>query len=1112
MKASALPTLLIALSRSPSTEESDAALLNCFTNTGDQSAFSQLVQRYARLVWRVARTRCRTEATAEDVIQATFVVLAKKAASIRSAGALAGWLHRTAHRLAVKAAKTETRPKPEPVQPKQTNPLDELSARELLATVDDELAKLTDAERSVLILCGVDGEPLDDVATRLGCSATVVKGRLQRARAKLRSRLEARGLTLPAVLVGLFAAPSLPTIQAAVYAATTSTYSLAISTLIAEGLTMKATMLKATLTLALCGMIAIVGGGSGSPNPSPNATAAPLPKEKDEALIWMPDGKMTEMIGYLSTGDEKKRIKLPKDERFEGLTPAGQIVTVGKKSKTIHLRPLVENAEATDTGIPFTDGDGYIWSADSKQVLRIRIVANDSSVNGSTEFSHTLIVLSTGKKTELKLPKHHRVTQWSPDGTWWLVIESDGEFKRLYRYPVNGNKPTKLSDDYRFALSARLSPNGESIAAFAAGKWNAGTEATVEVISSKGGSGTILHKSGTVLASNGSWSPDGKQLVYLTIEEPTEGTERWKWTKKLTVSNADGTNAKVVKTWEKTDRNDDDFARLLGCAWLTPNAKPAVREKINAPLPKALKKQDSAWGEEVEGLQAELRMPSGTTVEPGQTAEMQVVVRNNSKKTITLEYTDQVLGVYVAGESVDGKVELGFGMNINGNFPQLRDRPLGPGDELVRWKLLVRHTPKDESDVLKSQIDLPAGKYLFRMEKVRSGDIKLNHSGNPLDQLGTGSLEVNLLEPTRRNISAPLPKPKFEWKEGMGIEFKSSPYGDRITSLAHSPDGKFIAVAVGEQVHLLDATTQKPVNEHALTAKAPGTITSVAFSPKGDKLAMTAKDFVFLYSELGKSPSVSSNSSWMNEGFDPHQIAFSTDKDDNFCLAATNGEETAIRIEKGNTSTDWMIAGGVKTKHKPMPFVIVPRTAMLLRLSLDKDAKDPKPELQLCDVVDGTKSKWLKGHKARPTAAVVSADGKRIVSADEGGTLIVWEGEKAEFKEKARVQINGAVQLTLAPDGKTLAVMQKLALSKLGAFGGTATWFELFVFDATDLPKEPKPIWIMEPRLDGDATGHVSLAFSPDGKKLLAAFADPYINDKEAKSMGIKVWERTEQK
>lgn len=138
---------------------------------------------------------------------------------------------------------------------------------------------------------------------------------------------------------------------------------------------------------------------------------------------------------------------------------------------------------------------------------------------------------------------------------------------------------------------------------------------------------------------------------------------------------------------------------------------------------------------------------------------------------------------------------------------------------------------------------------------------------------------------------------------------------------------------------------------------------------------------------------------------------------------------------------------------------------------------------------------------------------------DEGGTLIVWDGE--EFKEKSRVEVgSGVVQMSLAPDGKTVAVVRAFTDTDLfGTSGRTLINLELFVFDLTDPPKEPKPLWKVRDLLS-DAkkfVGPVSLAFSPDGKTLLAAFADPYTDPKAAedegrvvkpeKSMGVKVWE-----
>ena len=310
MKQNSLPSLL--LSSRKGSADPDADLLTRFVVDRDQTAFAELVHRYARLVWRVARTRCRNDATAEDVFQAAFVVLSRKAGSIRSGDALAGWLHRTAHRLAVKATQKERPVDPLPAQLSTfADPLDALSARELLAAVDDELAKLSDAERSVLVLCGIDGLANDEAAKWLGTSTGSVKGRLERARAKLRTRLDARGLVLPTLVLGLIGnIPPASAVQTALKIPCLGPVSFAIEQLIHEGLTMKLTITKAGAMLALCAVIATVGGWSGEVASQPKVNAAPVPKLTTKPLwsepvkvdwkgsgaeringVWAPDGK-----------------------------------------------------------------------------------------------------------------------------------------------------------------------------------------------------------------------------------------------------------------------------------------------------------------------------------------------------------------------------------------------------------------------------------------------------------------------------------------------------------------------------------------------------------------------------------------------------------------------------------------------------------------------------------------------------------------------------------------------------------------------------------------------------------------------------------------------------
>jgi RNA polymerase sigma factor (sigma-70 family) len=170
-------------------EIADAELLRRFAAGKDHDAFAELVRRYGPLVWRVARNTAGS--VAEDVFQATFLTLSKTAASVRDPAALAGWQHRTAYRTATRARKAEakrTLPRPLAEPGTAIDPLDALTARELLAAVDEELAALPDALRAAVVLCGVEGLSQDEAATRLGWTPGSVKGRLERGRAKLLAR------------------------------------------------------------------------------------------------------------------------------------------------------------------------------------------------------------------------------------------------------------------------------------------------------------------------------------------------------------------------------------------------------------------------------------------------------------------------------------------------------------------------------------------------------------------------------------------------------------------------------------------------------------------------------------------------------------------------------------------------------------------------------------------------------------------------------------------------------------------------------------------------------------------------------------------------------------
>ena len=185
---------------------SDAALLGRYVSHKDEAAFASLVDRHGALVFHVCRRILVNVQDAEDAFQAVFLVLARKAATVRPREALSAWLHGVAHRVALKARSTRARKlrARTPLAPSPANaspdPLADLSARELLTIVDDEVRRLPQVYRLPVILCCLEGRSQEEAARQLGWTAGSVKGRLERGRVRLHKRLIRRGLVLPALL------------------------------------------------------------------------------------------------------------------------------------------------------------------------------------------------------------------------------------------------------------------------------------------------------------------------------------------------------------------------------------------------------------------------------------------------------------------------------------------------------------------------------------------------------------------------------------------------------------------------------------------------------------------------------------------------------------------------------------------------------------------------------------------------------------------------------------------------------------------------------------------------------------------------------------------------
>jgi RNA polymerase sigma factor (sigma-70 family) len=183
----------------------DQQLLQRFVRTREESAFDTLVRRHGPLVLGVCRRVLHDWHDAEDAFQATFLVLARNAGSVQKGASLGSWLYGTAYRVAVKArGRSATRQHYEgraaPGRP-AGDPLAEVSGRELLTVLDEELQQLPERYRAPLVLCYLEGQTCDEAARNSGCSTRTLKRRLDQARDRLRRRLTRRGLALSGALL-----------------------------------------------------------------------------------------------------------------------------------------------------------------------------------------------------------------------------------------------------------------------------------------------------------------------------------------------------------------------------------------------------------------------------------------------------------------------------------------------------------------------------------------------------------------------------------------------------------------------------------------------------------------------------------------------------------------------------------------------------------------------------------------------------------------------------------------------------------------------------------------------------------------------------------------------
>jgi RNA polymerase sigma factor (sigma-70 family) len=201
----------------------DEELLREFVSRRDHVALEAILHRHGAMVWGVCRRVLSHHHDAEDAFQATFLVLVRRAASIASPELLANWLYGVAHQTALKGRATAIKRKgrerqvadmPDPAM------LAQEQWNDVLPLLDQELSRLPDIYRAVIVLCDLEGKTRKEASQETGVPEGTIGSRLARARELLRRRLKQRGIVFSggsvtaALLAGAASASAPPTLVA----------------------------------------------------------------------------------------------------------------------------------------------------------------------------------------------------------------------------------------------------------------------------------------------------------------------------------------------------------------------------------------------------------------------------------------------------------------------------------------------------------------------------------------------------------------------------------------------------------------------------------------------------------------------------------------------------------------------------------------------------------------------------------------------------------------------------------------------------------------------------------------------------------------------------------
>jgi RNA polymerase sigma factor (sigma-70 family) len=503
---------------------SDGRLLDRFVRLRDENAFVALMRRHGPMVLGICQRVLGDVHEAEDAFQATFLVLARKAGSIRRRDSAASWLCRVAYRLAVlarvRAAKRRALER-EAREMARAHSQAPPAAGDLRLMLDDELDQLPRKYHAPLVLCYLQGKTHEEAARALRWPEGTVKGRLARAREMLRQRLARRGLVFAATLAGALVleqttAAALPAalVHATVKAALAGTAAPAAGGLISaevaalvEGVTRTMFVTKLKIVAAVVLAVGLIGGSAGL------VTRQVLAAQTVGPAGSLPDTEATELLALgkapapakdKDKDSDKADDAKPDKDALQGHTgavlglassPDGKMIATASADKSVKLWAVAAKKETTT------------FQGHTGEVTAVAFSPNGKLLaSGSVDNSVLVWDIATGKQLNALIGHTDAVTAVAitPDGKL-LVSASKDQSARLWDI-ATGKEIRQFKGHKDTVTAVAISPDGRRLATAANDKtalvWDLATGKILSTLTSHNAEVTAV-----------AFSPDAKTLA-----------------------------------------------------------------------------------------------------------------------------------------------------------------------------------------------------------------------------------------------------------------------------------------------------------------------------------------------------------------------------------------------------------------------------------------------------------------------------------------------------------------------------------------------------------------------------------------------------------------------